>query len=542
MKVADQPSAERRTESEERLQGSPLGDEPTLFPGKIVGGKYRLQAHLGRGGMGTVFRAEHTSLGKAYALKFLRYRDGGRHSLRRFEREAQLLAKLEHENIVTLIDIGTDADAPPYLVLELISGRTLADELEHGALPLGKAVVIATQIARALGMAHEVGVIHRDLKPANVMLTEHADGRSWIKLLDFGVARLYETDHDHGDTLTATGHAPGTAAYMSPEQARGEASLDARSDVYALGVVVYESLSGKRPYDGRTYNQILFKILNHEHAPLAELCPHLPDGVCVAVERALAKHARERFASPWEFALALQSAAQGESSETDATLDLETFTHDGLQSEGAGSPASSPTPTPSRSAVSASPSVPRLVALIGSGAVGLVVGALFASGLLRDAGSTKVAPPSPSAVMPSSSEAMPNQPAQAGMTHQVHPVPAVFAEPQATASVELTRQPAPTPSGNALAAAPPTIPATPASRASRLPRTNAVSAAAGTAVGRASKPARVDETNEEDARRTASDPSAPPSSTVAPLGTGPAKLPLLDADFADSPYQQGFPR
>jgi serine/threonine-protein kinase len=258
--------------------------------------------------MGVVYSAEHESLGKRFALKFMRSEVASKEStIRRFEREAELLARVDHENIVGLIDLGSDGPLR-YLVLEFVRGNTLRREMSSGRLPVSRILAILTQIARGLGAAHEAGVVHRDLKPENVMLTEHADGSVLVKLLDFGVARLYED----GESVTVTGHVPGTAGYMSPEQARGELELDARSDVHALGVMTYECLAGSRPFDGSSYNETLFRVLNLPHSPLSTRRPDLPSEIDSVIDRALAKHARDRYRSPWEFVVALRDVLKAE--------------------------------------------------------------------------------------------------------------------------------------------------------------------------------------------------------------------------------------
>ena len=278
-----------------------------LAPGQVVGEKYRLVRLLGAGGMGSVYEAEHLRLGRRYALKLLRHDAAARpRAALRFEREARLLSRLNHENIVSLLDVG-HADGQPFLVLELIRGKTLRQELnEVGVRGLDRVLNVAVQVARGLGHAHAAGIVHRDLKPENVMLSAHADGRLLVKVLDFGVARLND---DAGELVTNTGVALGTAAYMSPEQARGESALDAAVDVFALGVIVYEALTGKRPYEGSSYNETLYAILNKPHRSLAQHRPELPEALSAVVERALAKSKAERHASVEAFVTELVRAA-----------------------------------------------------------------------------------------------------------------------------------------------------------------------------------------------------------------------------------------
>jgi eukaryotic-like serine/threonine-protein kinase len=289
-----------------------------------LGGKYRLLRSLGRGASGEVYEAEHVDLGRRYAIKVLHRSLESQRSMQRFAREARVLARLEHENIVGLIDVGADADVGDYLVLELLRGSTLRQALPSLRLEdPERTLAVAMQIARGLGYAHSMGVVHRDLKPENVMLTSHADGRPLVKVLDFGIARLFEAERDF---VTLSGATLGTAAYMAPEQARGDRDLDHRVDVYALGVIVYEALSGVRPFEGASYNETLFHVLTRKHLPLAERRPELPSGVCDAVERALQKDRADRFATVQAFAAALCGADERSARpalETLATLDLE---------------------------------------------------------------------------------------------------------------------------------------------------------------------------------------------------------------------------
>ncbi len=197
----------------------------TVFTASAIFGPYRIESKLGEGGMGEVFRAIDTRLGRAVALKTTRER-----FTVRFEREARAIASLNHPNICTLFDVG-----PNYLVMELIEGETIAERLKHGPLPVPTALLYASQIASALTEAHAKGIVHRDLKPGNVMI-----GKSGVKVLDFGLAKSAQDE-----TVTASQMVMGTPAYMSPEQRAGK-QADSRSDIYSFGCVLYEMLTGAR--------------------------------------------------------------------------------------------------------------------------------------------------------------------------------------------------------------------------------------------------------------------------------------------------------
>jgi serine/threonine-protein kinase len=261
---------------------------------------------IGQGAFGRVYEAEHAELGRRCAIKLLHGGADSARSRQRFAREARLLARLEHENIVGLSDAGEDDVHGQYLVLEFIRGTTLRDAMvSFSGAPARSVLGIVRQLSRGLGHAHAAGIVHRDLKPENVMLAEHADGTPLVKILDFGVARLCDGNEA---TITSTGAALGTAAYMAPEQARGDRDVDQRVDVYALGVIVYEALSGTRPFDGTSYNETLFQILTKPHVALHALRRDLPAEVCAVVERALSKERTQRFDGVEDFARAFSEA------------------------------------------------------------------------------------------------------------------------------------------------------------------------------------------------------------------------------------------
>jgi Tol biopolymer transport system component len=279
-------------------------------------GAYELLAPLGAGGMGEVWRARDTRLGREVALKFLTQAvasDPDR--LERFKREAQLLAQLNHPNIAAIYGLE-EADGLPFLVLELVEGEDLAARLKRGPLPVDEALAAARQVADALEEAHEHGIVHRDLKPGNVKLTP--DGK--VKVLDFGLAKAWSgelvtgssssSDLSQSPTLARTGTEAGlilgTAAYMSPEQARGR-RVDKRSDVWAFGALVYEMLTGRRLFDGETVSDVLAAVLTRQ-PDLASLPAATPASVRRLLERCLERDAKLRLRDIGEARIALASA------------------------------------------------------------------------------------------------------------------------------------------------------------------------------------------------------------------------------------------
>ena len=256
---------------------------------------YKITTKLGEGGMGEVYRATDTKLNRDVALKVLPEAFAAdRERMARFSREAQVLASLNHPNIASIYGLEDSADKHA-LVLELVEGETLAERIQKGAIPIGESLKIALQMAEALEAAHEKGIIHRDLKPANVKITP--EGK--VKVLDFGLAKALEdetpaTDLTHSPTRTGTavGVIMGTAGYMSPEQARGQA-VDKRTDIWAFGCVLYEVLSGKQVFGGTTVTDILAAIVHKE--PDWEALPEgTPRAILRLLRRCLDKDPHER--------------------------------------------------------------------------------------------------------------------------------------------------------------------------------------------------------------------------------------------------------
>lgn len=265
-------------------------------------GPYEVLSQLGAGGMGEVWRARDTRLGRDVAIKVLPDDVGGsQHALARFEREAQAVAALSHPNILALFDIGEE-NGIRYAVTELLDGESLRAALAGGTLPLKKTLDIAVQVAGALASAHEKGIVHRDVKPENIFLTK--DGRA--KLLDFGIARqsalrVESTDAPTDEMLTGKGAIVGTVSYMSPEQASGHA-VDFRSDQFSLGIVLYEMLAGIRPFSGETAAETLTAIIRTEPEPLENAAPSVPLVMRMIVARLLSKEPSGRFAATADLA------------------------------------------------------------------------------------------------------------------------------------------------------------------------------------------------------------------------------------------------
>ena len=270
-----------------------------LTPGTRLG-TYQITGSLGAGGMGEVYRARDTRLGREVAVKLLPAAvSGNADRLARFEREARTVAGLSHPNIVTLYAVE-DADGVRFLTMELVDGRSLDRVVTPGGLPLTQVLELATPIASALVAAHERGVVHRDLKPGNVMVTR--DG--WVKVLDFGLAKVAAGDEVAAESATigATAAAPisfegqvvGTVPYMAPEQIRGE-TVDARSDLFALGIILYELATGRRPFTGATPADVSSSILRDVPVPVVNVRADLPRDMHRIISRCLEKQPRDRF-------------------------------------------------------------------------------------------------------------------------------------------------------------------------------------------------------------------------------------------------------
>jgi serine/threonine-protein kinase len=269
--------------------------------GAILAGKYRVDRVLGQGGMGVVVQAMHLQLRQPVAVKLL-LPDAPRQSelVQRFMREAQAQARLRSEHVARVLDVGALDDGTPYMVLEYLDGTELGDE-SHQQLTVGEIVDLMRQACEALAEAHSLGIVHRDIKPDNLFVTRRADGSRFLKVLDFGISKIQQPTLE--DRLTTTSAVMGTPAYMSPEHMKSARLVDHRSDIWALGAVLYELLDGAPPFIAESYPAMIVKVAIE---PVPPLSGELPRGLAEVVYRCLEKDPAHRFQSVAELARALE--------------------------------------------------------------------------------------------------------------------------------------------------------------------------------------------------------------------------------------------
>jgi eukaryotic-like serine/threonine-protein kinase len=280
--------------------------------GAVLAGRYRVERVLGQGGMGVVVKAMHLQLHQPVAMKFLLPEVlGNQQVVQRFLREAQAAVRLKSEHVARVIDVGSLESGAPYMVLEYLEGADLST-VPRSQLSIGGIVDMMLQACEALAEAHSLGIVHRDIKPANFFLTRGSDGAPLLKVLDFGISKTQATTN-----LTATQSVMGTPAYMSPEQMRSSRDVDHRTDIWALGVVMYELLQGAPPYGGDTFSSMVIKVVND---PLPRLSVPLPADLDAIVYRCLEKDPARRFQNVAELAQALARYAQ---SQTQAAISVQ---------------------------------------------------------------------------------------------------------------------------------------------------------------------------------------------------------------------------
>lgn len=302
--------------------GTPRGASADPMIGTVLSERYRILRRIGEGGMGLVYEAEHVAIEKRVALKVLRDDFSSRPEVvERFKQEAKSATRIGNAHIVDISDFGITPTGASYFVMELLEGEDLANVLEReGHLPLERAANILRQCCKALGAAHAKGIVHRDMKPENIFLTER-DGRSdFVKIVDFGIAKMsdIETPGAPGRKLTKTGMIFGTPEYMSPEQAAGKPNLDHRVDIYALAVIFFEMITGRVPFVGDTFMGILTQHMFEDPPAFEDVNPRVavPEAIRAFVYRGLAKDPGDRFQSCDEMAAALEEALAGRAAST----------------------------------------------------------------------------------------------------------------------------------------------------------------------------------------------------------------------------------
>jgi serine/threonine protein kinase len=287
-----------------------------LQPGMIIRNKYQILERIGVGGMGVVYKARHVTFNEVCAIKIVNdVIAGDANFLQRFQKEAVVTRKLRHPNAVRVDDFDYTDDGRPFIVMELVEGKSIGEILqEQGPFRVPRAVRITTQVAQALGVAHKLGVVHRDIKPGNILLTTDEQGQETAKVLDFGIAKLREAAGDANSGMTMTGMVVGTPLYMSPEQfmgKKGDGEIDGRTDLYSLGVVLYQMVTAQLPFECDTLYSLMMQHMQGTVKPPREVVPELniPESLSQVILKAIDKSREQRFQTAEEFVAALNQVA-----------------------------------------------------------------------------------------------------------------------------------------------------------------------------------------------------------------------------------------
>ena len=275
--------------------------------------KYEIVRMIGRGGMGTVYEALNTAISKRVAIKFIDAEmTSNKDAVARFQREAQAASAVESAHIVEIFDSGITDDGLPFIVMELLRGEDLGHRIKRcGRLELAESLHVITQILRGLHRAHEAGIVHRDLKPDNVFLVDRDDDPNFAKIVDFGISKVQRRGDVPAHTLTRQGTVLGTPFYMSPEQAQALGDIDGRTDLWSVGAILFECLTGRAPHSGSTYEQVIINICMKDVDDVRTHNPAVPEGIARVIARAMTREREDRFGSAREFLDALVSSAGG---------------------------------------------------------------------------------------------------------------------------------------------------------------------------------------------------------------------------------------
>lgn len=438
-------------------------------PGEKIAGKYLIERVIGTGGVGVVVAARHIVLGQVVALKFLL--PGAAHDkndVRRFEREAQSAVQLKSEHVCHVYDVGELDDGSPFIVMEYLEGQDLAVTLRSsGPLPIVEAVGYVLQVCEAVAEAHALGMVHRDLKPSNFFLTHRRDGLPLVKVLDFGIAKYKIELEQQEVSLTQTRALLGSPVYMSPEQVRSARSVDHRSDIWSLGVCLFELLTDMVPFGGETVTGVAAAVSADPVPPIARHRPDVPEGLANIIEKCLCKRPEDRYQSVAEFADALVPFGPSEAAyqlyRISGALGIRQRTGDTVLSESAsGAIAASTEHATQISTNAGAPPAPakglqrRTVAMVG-GAVGLaaIVGGLLLMNRLQPAASQAPSMAAPSTPIIAAQPA-PLEVAKPDVANVAKPVAAEGAQPVAIEPAK----PEVLPTNAAIVAAPKTAQAT----------------------------------------------------------------------------------
>jgi serine/threonine-protein kinase len=296
----------------ESMDDADRSAEATVTQGQILAGKYRVENVIGRGGMGVVLAAEHLTLNQKVAIKLLRTAALGHTDVvGRFIREARAVVRLKSEHVARVIDVGNLEDGRPYIVMERLVGEDLGDRIERGPpLAVHEAVDFVMQACEAIAEAHAAGIIHRDLKPKNLFLTTSVHGQPLVKVLDFGISKV-DPQAPGEMQLTRTAEVIGSPSYMSPEQLRSSRNVDLRTDIWALGVILYELLTGRLPFLAETVTELVLVVVSERETPVHHLRPDVPHQLAAVIGRCLAKDPAQRFPSVADLVAALEPFARG---------------------------------------------------------------------------------------------------------------------------------------------------------------------------------------------------------------------------------------